>query len=86
MTDEEDLKEAKARQELRDAANRLRALKGEAPEPRVEIEPPFCSFCGKGKNEYRQIVQGPSVYICDECVLKCQEIIAGRESNDPIPT
>jgi hypothetical protein len=42
---------------------------------------PYCSFCGKGKDEVKTMVQGPAVYICDECVVVCQGIIAG-ENND----
>lgn len=38
--------------------------------------PPFCSFCGKGKNEVSQIVAGPGVCICNECVSFCQDIIS----------
>jgi hypothetical protein len=35
-----------------------------------------CSFCGKGKNEVRKLVAGPSAYICDECVDLCIGIIS----------
>ena len=35
-----------------------------------------CSFCGKTQDEVRRIVAGPGVYICDECVLLCQEIVS----------
>lgn len=35
----------------------------------------FCSFCGKSQHEVNKIVAGPDVYICDECVALCQEII-----------
>lgn len=35
----------------------------------------YCSFCGKSQNEVNKIVAGPDVYICDECVALCQEII-----------
>ena len=34
-----------------------------------------CSFCGKGQREVRKLIAGPSVYICDECVELCNEII-----------
>ncbi len=34
-----------------------------------------CSFCGKGQSEVRKLIAGPSVYICDECVRICQDII-----------
>ena len=35
----------------------------------------YCSFCGKGQNEVRKLIAGPSVYICDECVDLCNNII-----------
>jgi lipid II:glycine glycyltransferase (peptidoglycan interpeptide bridge formation enzyme) len=35
-----------------------------------------CSFCGKGQNEVRKVVAGPSAYICDECVDLCVGIIS----------
>jgi ATP-dependent Clp protease ATP-binding subunit ClpX len=35
-----------------------------------------CSFCGKSQDEVKKLIAGPSVYICDECIDLCQEIIA----------
>jgi ATP-dependent Clp protease ATP-binding subunit ClpX len=35
-----------------------------------------CSFCGKGQKEVRKLIAGPTVYICDECVGLCNEIMA----------
>ena len=35
----------------------------------------YCSFCGKSENEVRKLIAGPSVYICDECVDLCNDII-----------
>ena len=55
----------------------------------------FCSFCGKNQNEVRRLIAGPSVYICDECVDLCNDIISEEtqvtetESNEnklPVPT
>ena len=34
-----------------------------------------CSFCGKNQNEVNKLIAGPSVFICDECVDLCNEII-----------
>lgn len=34
-----------------------------------------CSFCGKSQHEVRKLIAGPSVYVCDECVALCNEII-----------
>lgn len=35
-----------------------------------------CSFCGKGQEEVKKLIAGPTVYICDECIELCNEIIA----------
>ena len=35
-----------------------------------------CSFCGKAQNEVRKLIAGPTVYICDECVELCNDIIS----------
>ncbi|MFT4045178.1 MAG: ATP-dependent Clp protease ATP-binding subunit ClpX [Solimonas sp.] len=35
----------------------------------------YCSFCGKSEHEVRKLIAGPSVYICDECVDLCNDII-----------
>ena len=44
--------------------------------------PPYCSFCGKGKDEVKTIVKGPAVYICDECVSVCRGIIKEQGFGD----
>ena len=36
----------------------------------------FCSFCGKSQDEVKKLIAGPSVYICDECIELCNDIIA----------
>ena len=36
----------------------------------------YCSFCGKSQHEVRKLIAGPSVYICDECVDLCNDIIS----------
>ncbi len=44
-----------------------------------------CSFCGKSQDEVKKLIAGPSVYICDECVSLCSEIIQeeyGQEEKD----
>ena len=41
----------------------------------------YCSFCGKGQNEVRKLIAGPSVFICEECVDLCNSII-DEELND----
>lgn len=50
-----------------------------------------CSFCGKPQDLVYKLIAGPGVYICDECVASCMEIIEGetavekRKANEPIP-
>ena len=46
--------------------------KDETRQPRMAR----CSFCDKPQDQVRRIVAGPGVYICDECITLCQEIIA----------
>ena len=53
----------------------------------------LCSFCGKNQHEVRKLIAGPSVYVCDECVDLCNDIIReelhdqGEETNErPLPT
>ncbi|MDZ4355031.1 MAG: ATP-dependent Clp protease ATP-binding subunit ClpX [Variovorax sp.] len=47
----------------------------------------YCSFCGKSQHEVKKLIAGPSVFICDECIDLCNEIIrdelpAGEEARD----
>ena len=45
----------------------------------------YCSFCGKSQNEVRKLIAGPSVYVCDECVELCNDIIREeQEENDEV--
>ena len=48
----------------------------------------YCSFCGKSQHEVRKLIAGPSVYICDECVELCIDIIReefeDRAENQPV--
>ncbi|EED35101.1 ATP-dependent Clp protease, ATP-binding subunit ClpX [Luminiphilus syltensis NOR5-1B] len=52
----------------------------------------YCSFCGKSQNEVRKLIAGPSVFICDECVDLCNDIIreeiqeaASEQGSDSLP-
>jgi ATP-dependent Clp protease ATP-binding subunit ClpX len=50
----------------------------------------LCSFCGKSQDEVKKLIAGPSVYICDECIQLCTEIIAEeygieKESKGALP-
>ncbi len=52
----------------------------------------YCSFCGKSQHEVRKLIAGPSVYICDECVELCNDIIreeleeVGAGEREQLPT
>ncbi|MDH5204900.1 MAG: ATP-dependent Clp protease ATP-binding subunit ClpX, partial [Hylemonella sp.] len=55
----------------------------------------YCSFCGKSQHEVKKLIAGPSVFVCDECIELCNEIIrdelpASTETRDsrvelPVP-
>ena len=42
----------------------------------------FCSFCGKNQKEVKKLIAGPAVYICDECIQLCSEIIEEESEQD----
>ena len=52
----------------------------------------YCSFCGKSQHEVRKLIAGPTVFICDECVELCMDIIreetksSGLKSKEGVPT
>ena len=54
----------------------------------------YCSFCGKSQHEVRKLIAGPSVFICDECIELCNDIIreegaggeAARSDRSKLPT
>lgn len=53
----------------------------------------YCSFCGKSQHEVRKLIAGPSVYVCDECVELCNDIIreeireiSPKQDQDRLPT
>ncbi|HMS43899.1 MAG TPA: ClpX C4-type zinc finger protein, partial [Pyrinomonadaceae bacterium] len=41
-----------------------------------------CSFCGKSQNEVKKLIAGPSVYVCNECIDICNEIINDDEQQE----
>ena len=45
-----------------------------------------CSFCGKSQNDVRKLIAGPGVYVCNECIDICNEIINDDERSDTIST
>jgi ATP-dependent Clp protease ATP-binding subunit ClpX len=52
----------------------------------------YCSFCGKSQHEVRKLIAGPTVFICDECVELCMDIIRDEtkayclKASDGVPT
>jgi ATP-dependent Clp protease ATP-binding subunit ClpX len=53
----------------------------------------YCSFCGKSQHEVKKLIAGPSVYVCDECVDLCNDIIreevkdiSPKKASDQLPT
>ena len=54
----------------------------------------FCSFCGKSQHEVKKLIAGPSVFICDECIDLCNDIIrdelpateVAKPKTDDLPT
>ena len=52
----------------------------------------YCSFCGKSQHEVRKLIAGPTVFICDECVELCMDIIreetkaSGLKTSEGVPT
>ena len=54
----------------------------------------YCSFCGKSQHEVKKLIAGPSVFICDECIGLCNEIVrdelpaepSGKDGRGDLPT
>jgi ATP-dependent Clp protease ATP-binding subunit ClpX len=50
-----------------------------------EVKGMFCSFCNKSQHEVRKLIAGPGVFVCDECVALCNDIILEEASGTPEP-
>lgn len=46
--------------------------------PEKKYYPLYCSFCGKEQREVLMLIAGPTVFVCNECVDLCQEIIRDK--------
>jgi hypothetical protein len=54
----------------------------------------YCSFCGKSQHEVKKLIAGPSVFICDECIELCNDIVrdeiageqGGKGADGELPT
>jgi hypothetical protein len=60
----------------RSGAAALSAAGTIAPEPNDTL---YCSFCRKSQHEVRKLIAGPTVFICDECVELCNDVIENEE-------
>lgn len=68
-------------------AAQSRALGGRALSPGRTMGPEpndtlYCSFCGKSQHDVRKLIAGPTVFICDECVALCDDIVEDEEILD----
>lgn len=62
-------KKVKRQRALRDKVERI-VLNQDS-----DLKDRYCSFCGKGQSEVQHLVEGPAVYICNECIAKCNQIL-----------
>lgn len=69
-------KDKRTREEVKARRQLERALRRKLPETL------HCSFCGKSQHEVAKLVAGPFVFICDECVEVCNDVIADRPIAD----
>jgi hypothetical protein len=69
-------KAKRSREEIKARRKLARATSGKLPDAL------HCSFCGKSQRDVAKLVAGPFVFICDECVEMCNDVIAGRPISD----
>lgn len=61
-----------------------RNTKATSQTPTVPPDPDlYCSFCGKSQHQVKKLIAGPKVYICDECVNLCSEILLDVDGELP---
>lgn len=69
---------AKAMERVRALGSRRKdATRAAAGSALAGTAKPHCSFCGKGQNEVANLIAGPSVFICNECIAICNYMLAG---------
>jgi hypothetical protein len=76
---------------MSDGASSGPGSQGFAPEPQasqpIGADPSrgtcYCSFCGKSQHDVLKLIAGPAVWICDECVHLCQDIVATAPGAKP---
>ena len=79
MNENDESDEQQAARLQRGAASGAERLVSTPPVPFIKGEAPFCGFCGRGKGEYRRLIAGPKVNICDACVAKAKQQIDGGD-------
>lgn len=52
------------------------------PSPDAKIA--YCSFCGKSQNEVKKLIAGPKVYVCNECIGLCNDILEEEPADEPM--
>lgn len=55
---------------------RIRTYNLDPPKPKLQYQ---CSFCAKSQDQVKKLIAGGAVYICDECVELCREILAPKQ-------
>ncbi len=63
-----------------DALKRATSIPGSRADADVPIR--RCSFCNKDQNDVRKLIAGPTVFICDQCVEICNDILAGAATSE----
>lgn len=63
-----------AERELLNALNEVRRVRGLKP-LHAPPKPPFCSFCGEGKDQAAALVEGLNAFICDRCAAEGQQVM-----------
>src|SRR6188472_4698225 len=82
----------RCRQYVRDLACRRASSRGSEMSGGETKNTLYCTFCGKNQHEVRKLIAGPTVFICDECVELCMDIIREEnksslvKSRDGVPT
>lgn len=79
MHDNDESDDQKAARSQRDSASGTERLVSTPAVPFIKGEAPFCGFCGRGKGEYRRLIAGPTVNICDACVAQAKQQIDGGD-------
>ena len=76
--DKEEWEFKAAEAELKLALKQIEEIEKDLP-----TEPPYCSFCGRGENQYNHCIEGKSkTKICDLCVFECVKLIEERKGEE----